>query len=148
MQTDLANQFLLGRRCQVSHFLKIDGAALTVARGQSLFAGFTGLIDLKRLGGAAGKSMNARRRCRFAGTVLGDDQHGNIILRQLADHGFDRTHARTDAFEPDAAAPFVRLVVGCQDFGSVETHAGLLFCFAVPRPKTAGGDVLGKMRWT
>src|ERR1039458_5708353 len=66
--------------------------------------------------------MNARRRCRLARTVLGHHQHGNIILRQFADHGFDGAHAGANAFEPEASAAVRRCSGSCQDFGSVETR--------------------------
>ena len=78
--------------------------------------------------------MDARCRCRLAGTVLGHNQHGNIILRQLADHGFDGAHASADAFEPDTSAA-VLWCSGSQDFGSVEIHMIPLCYFAA---KTAG----------
>src|SRR5450759_245873 len=140
IQTDLANQFLLGRRSEVSHVLKIDGSTLTVASSQNFFAGFTTVIDLKRLRGAARKNMNARRRRRLAGTVLGHHQHGNVILRQLADHGFDGAHAGADALDPDTSAAVLRCSSSCQDFGSVQVHTLPLYYSAA---KTVG-DVSDK----
>src|SRR5208282_3885415 len=88
LQTDLAEQFLLGQRGEVPNILKIDGSPLAVASGQNLFAGLVPVINLKGLRGAGGKRMNAGSCRRLAGTVLGHYQHGNIILGQLADNGF------------------------------------------------------------
>ena len=89
--------------------------------------------------------MDARCRCRFAGTMLGDDQHGNVILRQLADHGFDGAHAGADALQPDASAAILWHSRTCQDFGFVEVHGNPLRSCAA---KTCGGRHLGQKAHT
>src|ERR1700682_2805277 len=95
----------------------------------------TPLIDVKGLGRAAGERVNARRYRCLAGTVLGHHQHGNIILRQLADHGFDGAHPSADALDPDTRASVLRCSGGCQAFGSVDFHHYPASLGAIWRPK-------------
>ena len=119
--TDLADQFFLGGWREVAHFLKIDGSTLA-SRGQYLFRDLSPLKDLKALRRAAGENMDARGRGRLARTAFGDDQYRHIILRQLADHGFDRAHAGAYAFEPDASVPVLGRSGSRRDFGLIEIH--------------------------
>ncbi len=122
VQANLPNQFLLAFGGQVPNFLKVDSSTLTAASSQYVCAGFESLINLKRRRRAGRKGMNAGRRGRFAGTMLGHDQHGNIILRQLADDRFHGPHAGTDALHPETATTALRRSGACQDFGSIQTH--------------------------
>ena len=57
-------------------------------------------------------------------------QHGNVILRQLANYGFDGAHAGAHALEPDTSTTVLRRSSSCQDFGSVKTHTISLRYFA------------------
>src|SRR5260370_429573 len=76
--------------------------------------------------------MNARRRCRLAGTAFSHHQHGNVVLRQLAIHAFERAPAGADAVEPNPSDAVLRRSSSCQDFRGFEVHA---FRF-VPQPRS------------